>query len=554
MGSTSDGQPACPTCSTPGTRTSTVVSPLDARGTTTLSLRAGRCRHQRARAARARRWRAAGCRTRAPPPSPDPGRRARARPRSRGRRPRTKGAGLEVSALEPRAPGTRAGAPSARAPSPSATSAWCPGWWRRCRRMHADARAPSRPGEDDSSPGIATVGEMPWMRGASNTATVAALDSCPSTTTTTGTGVSRPSVAAISGISTWSRVGAAWTTRPGLSPNRTPFSDTVAPMCLPVMVTLCPRPTRAGGDRLDRRRARPAQVEEARGGGEDQHGAAGDQRDRRRPAHRTRRGAAAATSAGCAAAGGGFVPSGAIDGGGVARPAGRTGSGRGRGRRRREAAGLAFGAGGARAPVGARVGPDDRRWRRSGGGLLDEEQVVLCRRERRRIRHYRIRSRRRWLRRRLRGCGAMATAGSSMKNTSSAGVPGTAARELPPPAPQARSPSGRPCPPSDRPHDRATSAGAASANTTAGAGSSSANDGTRGGLVGHHGCRRGAPPATWHCSMTLVFARGAQPQHVAVAQRGLTAHARVVDVPPRGLRVSWTVSSPWSRESRAWMG
>jgi hypothetical protein len=54
--------------------------------------------------------------------------------------------------------------------------------------------------------------------------------------------------------------------------------------------------------------------------------------------------------------------------------------------------------------------------------------------------------------------------------------------------------------------------------------------------------------------MTLVFARGAQPQHVAVAQRGLTAHARVVDVPPRGLRVSWTVSSPWSRESRAWMG
>ena len=101
------------------------------------------------------------------------------------------------------------------------------------------------PARTTSSPGIATAGAMPWMRGASNTPTVAALDSCPSTTTTTGTGVSRPSAAAISGISTSRRVGVAWTTRPGLPPNRTTFSAVVAPKCVPVIVTLWPSPTRA---------------------------------------------------------------------------------------------------------------------------------------------------------------------------------------------------------------------------------------------------------------------------------------------------------------------
>ena len=166
----------------------------------------------------------------------------------RGRRPTTNGAGFDVSVPE----ATRTGNSVPGGPSRAGTvtlsevgeeSSTVAAVVPNCTLAPALHPAPA---STTSSPGIATEGAMPWMRGASKTPTVAGLDSRPSTTTTTGTGVSRPGAAGISGISTWRRVGEAWTTRPGLPPNRTTFACGVSAKCAPVIVTLCPSPTRAG--------------------------------------------------------------------------------------------------------------------------------------------------------------------------------------------------------------------------------------------------------------------------------------------------------------------
>src|SRR6185503_11180066 len=214
------------------------------------------------------------------------------------------------------------------------------------------------PARTTSSPGIATAGEMPWMRGASNTATVPGLDSCPSTTTTTGTGVSRPSAAAISGISTSSRVGEAWTTRPGLSPKRTTFSAGVAPKCVPAMVTLWPSPTRGGvidwmaGVLVERRKKKPAAPATSSTAPPAMRAIGGD--DLRPPLGVAARADGAGREGALRGRDGASSVSGAIDGGGVGpgRRAGRGGAGAGAAAAAGRTAGAGLGGGGAGSAAG----------------------------------------------------------------------------------------------------------------------------------------------------------------------------------------------------------
>ena len=277
---------ACPTFSTPGTRTSTVVSPGAPRGTTTFSSLAGRRRDQRTRApdahvvgdrpdhepAAGHRHQVSGGRARRRDgehegkAAKDEGGRVR-RVRTRGHAHRELGPRRALEGrhrdLEGRRRGVEHGRdrgaelhrwPPRSTPLPPARPRR-PAWRPRAR-CHGCAGPRRRP----PSPAWTRARPRPRRR----------ARACRGPTPPASPG-SRPAGASARPA----------TTRPGLSPKRTRFACGESPKCAPVIVTLCPRPTRAGViASIDGVRAR---ITKRRGGhGHEQGGdAAGDERDRR---------------------------------------------------------------------------------------------------------------------------------------------------------------------------------------------------------------------------------------------------------------------------------